>query len=359
MYTMMLHASPTSTAPNTANDENCLASKNNFTSSKLEALENQRKSASTDGNGNVSTSSSSSPSLIKSKDKNVKIDGLTKGSGIWWRYNEGWVSAEILRVLGDGYYDIKIVDTKIAKGLGRDSVFGIEGSRLRAKNKQQQDDATEGGEEISSTVGKRLLGDQANLLKDSKGGNGNDDTRDDLLAFPTALALSPLGLILHPSKIGLSPSCKPSPGLSVSTPGQRPGQLPEDLTSWSTYNDNDAGPSIPPFSTALKHFYQNEEEMKVDTEFLIRELQRTVEGGSGGGLQRDSYSRRNRNRGPIVSPSSFLNLNSGGGRSPRERLIDHPVPSAFNGISSSSSSKDTRTRKNMHQNKRASKRYRS
>mmetsp|Transcript_11569 Transcript_11569/g.16017 ORF Transcript_11569/g.16017 Transcript_11569/m.16017 type:complete len:100 (-) Transcript_11569:408-707(-) len=99
--------------------------------------------------------------------------------------------------------------------------------------------------------------------------------------------------------------------------------------------------------------------MKVDTEFLIRELQRTVEGGSGGGLQRDSYSRRNRNRGPIVSPSSFLNLNSGGGRSPRERLIDHPVPSAFNGISSSSSSKDTRTRKNMHQNKRASKRYRS
>eukprot|EP00466_Bigelowiella_natans_P004262 jgi/Bigna1/69602/fgenesh1_pg.9_\ len=350
---MMLHASPTSTAPRTTNYGNCFASKGN-PRRKPEAHQNQRKSASTD-DGNVSSSSSQTKNK---KSKNAKIEGLSEGSGIWWRYNEGWVSAEILRALGDGYYDIKIVDPKIVKGLGRDSVFGIEGSRLRAKNEEQQNGATRGGEESFSTIGESSHGDQAALLKDSKGGNGNEDIiRDDFLTFPTALALSPLGLIPHPSKISLlSPSCKPSPGLSVSTPGQRPGQLPEDLTSWNTSNDNDTSPSVPPFSTALKHFYQKEEERKVDPVFLLRELQRTVEQGPRGKLQRDSYSRRNRNQGPIVSPSSFLNLNSGGGRSTHERLIDHPVPSAFNGISSN---KDTRTRKNVHQNKRASKRSRS
>ena len=58
---------------------------------------------------------------------------FTANEPVWWSYNGTWVSCRIQTVLGDGYFDIAIVDSTTKKELGRDIVFGIEGSRIRSQ----------------------------------------------------------------------------------------------------------------------------------------------------------------------------------------------------------------------------------
>ena len=88
-----------------------------------------------------------SKAVTGTNSSHVKCQSLTakeksafsNGMAVLWRYNERWVASRIQRVLGDGYFDITIVDRQTVSELGREKVFGINGSRIVRQDEQAKE----------------------------------------------------------------------------------------------------------------------------------------------------------------------------------------------------------------------------